>query len=108
MLDDILRNWDLEENSDLFSKFKVKLGRSKSFRKRLHYSIFYLKVQQEKLETIVCRLNRRHDECHDKCEHAKNKNDNDRASIYAEECDQVKKIVKIVVYCKLTLEQVIL
>ena len=67
-----------------------------------------MKVQQEKLETIVCRLNRRHDEYYDKCEHAKNKNDNDRASMYAEECDQVKKIVKIVVYCKLAVEQVIL
>jgi division protein CdvB (Snf7/Vps24/ESCRT-III family) len=84
------------------------MGKSKSFRKRVYYSIYYLKVQQEKLERIVFRLNRRHDECYDKCVHAKNKNDDDRASIYAEECDQVKKIVKIVVYCKLALEQVIL
>lgn len=84
------------------------MGRSKSFRQRIFYSVYYLKIQQERLEKVVFRLNRRHDECHDKCVHAKNKNDNDRASIYAEECDQVKKIVKVVVYCKLALEQVIL
>ena len=84
------------------------MGRSKSFRKRVIYSIYYLKIQQERLERIVFRMNRRHDECFDKCVQAKNKNDNDRASIYAEECDQVKKIVKVVVYCKLALEQVIL
>ncbi|MFC1506702.1 hypothetical protein ACFLQ6_06490 [Thermoproteota archaeon] len=108
MLDDILRNWDQEANSNLISQIKGKMGRSKSFRKRVIYSIYYLKIQQERLEKIVFRLNRRHEECFDKCVHAKNKNDNDRASIYAEECDQVKKIVKVVVYCKLALEQVIL
>jgi division protein CdvB (Snf7/Vps24/ESCRT-III family) len=84
------------------------MGRSKSFRKGIMYSIYYLKIQQERLERIVFRLNRRHEECFDKCVHAKNKSDNERASIYAEECDQVKKIVKIVVYCKLAIEQVIL
>ncbi|TRO61096.1 hypothetical protein E2P64_01525 [Candidatus Bathyarchaeota archaeon] len=108
MLDDILRNWDQEANSNLISQIKGKMGRSKSFRKRVIYSIYYLKIQQERLEKIVFRLNRRHEECFDKCVHAKNKNDSDRASIYAEECDQVKKIVKVVVYCKLALEQVIL
>lgn len=108
MLDDILRNWDQETNSNLISQIKGKMGRSKSFRKRVIYSIYYLKIQQERLEKIVFRLNRRHEECFDKCVHAKNKNDSDRASIYAEECDQVKKIVKVVVYCKLALEQVIL
>jgi len=108
LLDDILRNWDQEANSNLISQIKGKMGRSKSFRKRVIYSIYYLKIQQERLEKIVFRLNRRHEECFDKCVHAKNKNDSDRASIYAEECDQVKKIVKVVVYCKLALEQVIL
>ncbi|OGD52812.1 hypothetical protein A3K80_02380 [Candidatus Bathyarchaeota archaeon RBG_13_38_9] len=108
MLDDILRNWDVEVNSNLISQIKEKMGKSKSFRKRVIYSIYYLKIQQEKLEKIVFRLNRRHEECFDKCVYAKNKNDSDRASIYAEECDQVKKIVKIVVYCKLAIEQVIL
>lgn len=108
MLDDILRSWDQEANINWISQIKGKMGKSKSFRKRVYYSIYYLKVQQEKLERIIFRLNRRHDECYDKSVHAKNKRDNDRASIYAEECDQVKKIVKIVVYCKLALEQVIL
>jgi division protein CdvB (Snf7/Vps24/ESCRT-III family) len=108
LLDDILRNWDQEANSNLISQIKGKMDRSKSFRKRVIYSIYYLKIQQERLEKIVFRLNRRHEECFDKCVHAKNKNDSDRASIYAEECDQVKKIVKVVVYCKLALEQVIL
>ncbi|WP_455368623.1 hypothetical protein [[Eubacterium] cellulosolvens] len=108
MLDDILRNWDQEANINPISIIKGKMGKSKSFRQRVVYSIYYLKIQQEKLEKIVFRLNRRHEECFDKCVHAKNKNDNDRASIYAEECDQVKKIVKVVVYCKLVLEQVIL
>ena len=95
MLDDILQNWDQEANSNLISQIKGKMGRSKSFRKRVIYSIYYLKIQQERLEKIVFRLNRRHEECFDKCVHAKNKNDNDRVSIYAEECDQVKKIVKV-------------
>ncbi len=108
MLDDILRNWDKEANSNWISQFKGKISKPKSFRQRVFYSVYYLKIQQERLEKIVFRLNRRHDECHDKCVHAKNKNDDDRASIYAEECDQVKKIVKVVVYCKLALEQVIL
>ena len=108
MLDDILQNWDQEANRNWISQIKGKMGKSKSFRQRVFYSVYYLKDQQEKLEKIVFRLNRRHDECHDKCVHAKNKNDNDRASIYAEECDQVKKIVKVVIYCKLALEQVIL
>ena len=108
MLDDILQNWDQEANRNWISQIKGKMGKSKSFRQRVFYSVYYLKDQQEKLEKIVFRLNRRHDECNDKCVHAKNKNDNDRASIYAEECDQVKKIVKVVVYCKLALEQVIL
>jgi len=108
LLDDILRNWDREANINPISKIKGKMGKSKSFRQRVTYSIYYLKIQQERLERIVFRLNRRHEECFDKCVHAKNKNDNDRASIYAEECDQVKKIVKVVVYCKLALEQVIL
>jgi division protein CdvB (Snf7/Vps24/ESCRT-III family) len=108
LLDDILNDLDQEADNARISQIKGKMGRTRSFRKRIIYSIYYLKIQQEKLESVIFRLNRRHEECFDKCVNAKNKSDNERASIYAEECDQVKKIVKIVVYCKLAIEQVIL
>ncbi|MEM3381038.1 MAG: Snf7 family protein [Candidatus Bathyarchaeia archaeon] len=111
MLEAMLREWDGEEKSThRLSRLRIFRSetRSRSLRERITLCIYTLRVQKEKLEIIIFRLKRRDREFFDKCVNAQIVKDEARAKIYAEECLQTRKIFRIVLHCKIALEQVIL
>ncbi|MGQ9543069.1 MAG: Snf7 family protein [Candidatus Bathyarchaeia archaeon] len=108
MLEDMLREWDGEERKPIIKSLRSGIFRPKSLRERLILCIHRLKVQREKLEIIIFRLRRRDKEFLNKCVDAQMVNDKARAKMYAEECLQTRKIFRIVLHCKIALEQVIL
>jgi len=108
LLEDILREWDGEEKKPILTRLKEKVLKPRSLRERVIFCIYRLKVQKDKLEIVILKLKRRDKEFLGKCVEAKMAKDEGRASIYANECHQIRKIFKVVFYCKVTLEQVVL
>ena len=72
------------------------------------YCIYRLKVQKDRLEIVILKIKRRDSEIFGKCVDAQMRKDKDRASIYADECHEVRKVFKVIFHCRLTIEQVIL
>lgn len=111
MLEAMLKEWDGEEKPthrlSIFRIFRPET-RSRNLRERITICIHTLKVQKEKLEIIIFRLKRKDREFFDKCVKAQIARDDARAKIYADECLQIRKIFRIVLHCKIALEQVIL
>jgi division protein CdvB (Snf7/Vps24/ESCRT-III family) len=108
LLQDLLREWDSEEKKPFFTRLKGKLLKSRPLRERIVYCIYRLKVQRDKLEIVVLKVKRRDSEIFGRCVDAQTRKDDARASIYASECHEIRKIFKIIFHCKLTIDQVIL
>lgn len=108
MLKDILREWDREDHKPLLTRLKGKVLRSRPLRERIIFCIYRLTIQKDRLEIVILKLKRRDGEIFGKCVEAKMRKDEARASIYAEERHEVRKLFKIVYHCKLRIEQAIL
>ena len=108
MLKDTLREWDREDQKPLLTRLKGRVLRSRPLRERILYCIYRLRIQKDRLEIVILRIKRRDREIFGKCVEAKMRKDEARASIYAEERREVRKLFKIVYHCKLRIEQAIL
>lgn len=85
-----------------------KLGiHQKSLKEQLAMLTYRLRVQRNKIESTGLMLQHRDKELFDKCVAARTTGDALRASLYANECAEIRKIVKVVLQSELALEQVI-
>jgi division protein CdvB (Snf7/Vps24/ESCRT-III family) len=108
LLKDTLREWDREDQKPLLTRLKGKVLRSRPLRERIIFCIYRLRIQKDRLEIVILKLKRRDGEVFGKCVEAKMRKDEARASIYAEERHEVRKLFKIVCHCKLRIEQAML
>ena len=69
--------------------------------------MYRLRVQRNKIESMGLMMQHRDKELFDKCVTARASGDMTRASLYAEECADVRKIAKMVLQSDLALERVI-
>ncbi len=69
-------------------------------------ALYRLKVQQNKLETAAMRMQQHDKEIFAKCVSSQMAHDVARASMYANECAEVRKMAKVTLQCQLALEQV--
>jgi division protein CdvB (Snf7/Vps24/ESCRT-III family) len=95
--------------SDSFvSKLEGKLGiHQRPLKEQLAMLTYRLRVQRNKIESTGLMLQHRDKELFDKCVAANATGDSLRASLYASECADIRKIVKVVLQSELALEQVI-
>jgi division protein CdvB (Snf7/Vps24/ESCRT-III family) len=95
--------------SDSFvSRLEGKLGiHQRPFKEQLAILTYRLRVQRNKIESMGLMLQHRDKELFDKCVAANTTGDTSRASLYASECADIRKIVKVVLQSELALEQVI-
>jgi division protein CdvB (Snf7/Vps24/ESCRT-III family) len=68
--------------------------------------MYRLKVQQNKLESAALRMQQHDKEIFAKCVSSQMSHDTARASMYANECAEVRKMAKVTLQCQLALEQV--
>ncbi|MGD0177248.1 MAG: Snf7 family protein [Candidatus Bathyarchaeia archaeon] len=77
-------------------------------KQRVSQCLFKLKVQQRKLERTSYHMQERDQALYGKCVLAVQGKNTELASIYANECAELRKIAKVVLHSELALEQVTL
>jgi len=102
----MIRNWEKNDREPLFARIEGKIRPSdKSMRDRITAAVFRLKTQQNKLELASLKMQQRDKELFKKCVDAQIAKDNARASMYAEECAEIRKIAKVTLHCQLAIER---
>ena len=95
-------------SSNFTSKLEGKLGiHQRPLKEQLAVVIYRIRTQRNKIESMSLMMQRRDKEFFDKCVAARASGDMARASLYAEECAEVRKIAKIALNSELALEQLI-
>jgi division protein CdvB (Snf7/Vps24/ESCRT-III family) len=77
-------------------------------RQRISTCLFKLKVQQRKLERTAFHMQQRDQALYGKCVLAVQGKNTELASMYANECAELRKLAKVVLHSELALEQVTL
>jgi len=77
-------------------------------RQRINECLFKLKVQQRKLERTAYHMQQRDQALYGKCVLAVQGKNTELASMYANECAELRKMAKVVLHSELALEQVTL
>ncbi len=77
-------------------------------RQRINECLFKLKVQQRKLERTSYHMQQRDQALYGKCVLALQSKNTELASMYANECAELRKMAKVVLHSELALEQVTL
>jgi len=89
--------------------FKMHFGFSKPpLKEKILHAIYRLQTQLSKLEETSAKLHQRDREMFERCVGAKAAGDDARAAIYANECVEIRKMAKIVMFSQLAIEKAIL
>jgi division protein CdvB (Snf7/Vps24/ESCRT-III family) len=84
------------------------IRRDKPLKERVDETIYRLKGQLSKLDMASMKMEQHEKELFEKCVAAQAMGDDARASLYANECAEVRKISKLLLKSKLALEHVLL
>jgi division protein CdvB (Snf7/Vps24/ESCRT-III family) len=95
-------NWD---EPALRTRITSKIHRGGSLNDRLAEAIFRLQAQENRLAGAAVRMQQHDKEMFDKCVRAQIAKDSARASMYANECAQIRKMAKVTLQCQLALMQ---
>ncbi len=102
----MIKNWDRTEKEPFLSRIEGRIRPSdKSVKERISAAVFRLKAQQNKLELANLKMQQRDRELFKKCIDAQLSKDTARASMYAEECAEIRKIAKVTLQCQLAIER---
>jgi len=103
----ITREWN--EKPSIISKFGDRLSTYKlPLKDKIIQNVYRLKIQKKKIEELTVKMQRYDKELLDRCIKAKISHDKPRATMYANECAEVRKIAKLTLTSHLILEQTIL
>ncbi|RLI33620.1 hypothetical protein DRO53_05105 [Candidatus Bathyarchaeota archaeon] len=103
-----MKNWDRGVGESPIQKLADKIHRGPPLKERIAQTVFRLKLQSDKLEQAVNRLKQHDQQLFEKIVDAAMVKDEARAAIYANECAEVRKMIKIILLSQLAIEQVIL
>lgn len=104
----VAENWLTSRKRGFIEQIKDKISSSPSppMRQRIANARHRLTLQGTKLDSNVSRLTQRDRKMFDKCVKARMGKDTSRATMYANECAEIRKVTKIVIRSQLALEQV--
>jgi division protein CdvB (Snf7/Vps24/ESCRT-III family) len=105
-LSEPIKNW--ERKPSFIGKVKGRVVRGPPLREKLSFTIYRLRVQQNKLEQSYLRMKHHYDDLFAKCTDAVMGKDKSRATLFANECAEVKKMVSTILQSQLAIEQVIM
>ena len=98
---------DAQLSESFLSRMEDKLGvHQQPLKERLALASYRLRTLRNKMESKHLMLQARDKELFDKCLTSKTSGDSARASLYAEECAETRKIAKVILQCELAIEQV--
>lgn len=101
-------NWLAFRKRGVFEQIRDRIVSSPrpSMRSRIANARHRLTLQANKLDSNVSRLTERDKKMFDKCVKARMSKDAPRATMYANECAEIRKVTKVVIRSQLALEQV--
>jgi division protein CdvB (Snf7/Vps24/ESCRT-III family) len=89
----------------LRTRITSRIHRAGSLNDRLAEAIFRLQAQENRLAGAAARMQQHDKDMFDKCVRAQVGKDGARASMYANECAQIRKMAKVTLQCQLALMQ---
>jgi division protein CdvB (Snf7/Vps24/ESCRT-III family) len=84
------------------------MKKSPPLRERISYTIYRMKVQRNKLDQAYIRMQNHYNKLFKKCTDAILNKDTTRASIYANECAEIRKMSQTILTSQFAIEQVTL
>ncbi len=107
-LSDALKIWERNNKSSKLSKISSTMKKSPPLRESIHYTMYKLKAQEGRLNQAYQRMQSHYNEIFNKCTNAILSKDSTRASIYANECAEIKKMCQTILRSQFAIEQVVL
>ncbi len=107
-IEKIARNWDISEKESFMDKINRMLHPPPPMRQRIALALYKVKVQTSKIDHMLNTLQDRDRALFEKVVSAQMMKDKARATIYANEVAEVRKIAKTLLRAQLALEQVAL
>ncbi len=103
-----IKNWDRKDKVSLFERISEKVHRKPPLRERLSNSVYRLNVIQTKLEQLTRKMEQKDRDLFNRCTEALSNGDEERAKIYANECTEIRKVIRVLLRSQLAIEQVTL
>ncbi len=103
-----VKNWDRDQKSPLISKLGERIHHQEPLKERINQVIYRLKVNQNRLEGANLKTQQHDKSLFDKCVAAQMSKDSARATMYANEIAEIRKMAKVTMRSELALEQVVL
>lgn len=102
------KKWERELKEPATSRIKSAIFPDAPLKYKIDLATSKLKTQVDKLDQVIARLMDRERKIFEKVVDAYTKHDIDRAALYANEIAELRKMSKIILYSKLSLEKVLL
>jgi len=103
----IIKNWSREPKDSVLQRLGDKVHRE-PLRERIAQASYRLKLLQERLENASRRMQSHDKELFEKCVSAELSKDLPRATMYAAECAEVRKMAKVLLLSQLAIERVMI
>ena len=108
LLTDVIKTWERKSQQSTFSKLVDTMKKPAPLRERISYTLYKLKIQEGKLEQAYQRMQNHYNEVFRKCTNSVLAKDSARASIYANECAEIRKMCQTILRSQFAIEQVML
>ncbi len=105
---DAIKTWERKSQQSTFSRFVDTVKKPAPLRERISYTIYKLKIQEGRLDQSYQRMQNHYNEIFRKCTNAVLAKDAARASIYANECAEIRKMCQTILRSQFAIEQVML
>jgi len=107
-LSNTIKSWEKKDSRSTFSKIADTVKKAPPLRERISYTVYKLKVQEGRLDQAYQRMQNHYNELFRKCTNAVLAKDAARASIYANECAEIRKMCQTILRSQFAIEQVML
>lgn len=105
---DAMKIWERKDKPSTFSRLTESVKKPEPLRERISFTMYKLKAQQGRLDQAYQRMQNHYNEIFKKCTNAVLNKDSARASIYANECAEVRKMCQTILRSQFAIEQVVL
>lgn len=103
-----IKSWERKNSRSTFGRIADTVKKSPPLRERISYTVYRLKVQENRLEQAYQRMQNHYNDLFRKCTNAVLAKDSARASIYANECAEIRKMCQTILRSQFAIEQVVL
>ncbi|PNV81622.1 MAG: hypothetical protein C0179_01765 [Fervidicoccus sp.] len=105
-IDKFGKKWSPQESESIFSKVRDRIAPPPPVRYRITMALFKIKIQKNRLEYTLNKLQERANSLFEKVVDAQVKKDMDRAAMYASEVAEVRKVAKTILSSIFALERI--